>query len=868
MAAILTNLVPFKKKNRFNHDRILNTRWGDAAISAPMHDGRDAGASNQQEESPDLDKDLPPTPPQSNAVVDDIYIVHDEEGTRSDGIAEGQERENASINITLPWKRRKDSSGKKQPRSTTSAVTPKFAPSKRVEPMPALATAEAAAAVYPYDTRISSPVSRATPTTPVLSFRTRLADPNLADILSPVVEGFAKHGPSSRATPPIPSTREQAGTTEKPSTSSSPKSSMARRENATTACSSEGFGDLTMCSQATTNEQLADFNRPMTRGIGSTARMRASSRPRAYSRGPRSSSDEPDIDRPGSIESYTRRAPSNERVERRAPYVEPIYRRTLSVDPPSRRAPLLDSISRRAASIEPHSRSRAPSLEPTVYRDKSARPYYRQASSAEPILKIASSAERACSRNHSIDRFSHRGQSVEPFTRRDHSVEPVHYRERINCRPVIPTLYGLEPVRRRAPSMDPGRRRAPSIDPLTKRGFSVEPTPFKVSDEEEERSRRRAPFLGAQSTRRAISREPRGRRGASAGPKQRVRFQSEAIRTHRRHSFSSNDGSDESDEDRHELRPKYFSRPTRTDPDSSTHYKPRRGRSIASLKTSPTLAVFNVSQTRCSPPALTTSFDSTSSRAGVIRPVVTPVEKHLKSRDRSTSRARSVYTDVQEEFSTLAREVRKGGRGHNTSTDTRSTITRLPCTQTNSSLRTASPIDSQAGIGTMLVHANTNLNHNQHDSSRNDYTSDSSHSSLACIPVPASGTRSSNSDRHYDTMSSTAYYEQAEFVFGSSVRDPHHREDRERAREKVARKLELEREKQRERGKERIMAMNAFESSESDCDSGSESESEKMRSGADVTRNVFGGSLARNMSDSEQPQVDKVLVPNYEEIWG
>lgn len=256
MAAILNGFLPAKKKDQYSH---LNTRWGDAAISAPMHGGwNHSGNANQFQESPDLERDLPPTPPQHAGEVDGVFIVHDEEeGNRSGAeIVEGQDRDNVTLTMSLPAWKRKSPHNRNQSQSASPVLNPKFAPSRRGDPMPPLGTAEAAATIPLPDSRVSSPVARTT-TTPVLSFRSRLANPNLSDMLSPVAEGFAKDGPSTRPVQLMSSLMGQEELTERPSTTSSLRSNMPRRPSVnaayvTAAYNSEGLGGMTMSSQVST----------------------------------------------------------------------------------------------------------------------------------------------------------------------------------------------------------------------------------------------------------------------------------------------------------------------------------------------------------------------------------------------------------------------------------------------------------------------------------------------------------------------------------------------------------------------------------------------------------------------------------------
>lgn len=93
-------------------------------------------------------------------------------------------------------------------------------------------------------------------------------------------------------------------------------------------------------------------------------------------------------------------------------------------------------------------------------------------------------------------------------------------------------------------------------------------------------------------------------------------------------------------------------------------------------------------------------------------------------------------------------------------------------------------------------------------------------------------------------------------------RDQLRREERERAREKVARKLEKEREKML------VLASNTF----SDC----ESVASGTISGNEKTRRVYGGydsdattgSIGRARGGSIGGNGNKLLVPSGEEMWG
>lgn len=615
-----------------------------------------------------------------------------------------------------------------------------------------------------------------------------------------------------------------------------------------------------MTSQTAMDEKFPIIDRPQSRGIGSTAHMRASSRgPRASSKGPHPTSIDISTQRSGSVEPIIRRAPSVEPATGRAPSVEPVTRRAPSVEPYSQRAPSVEPVFRRATSVEPVS-----------YRSVSVEPRTRRAPSIEPYARRAPSVEPFAARGQSVGHYSRRGQSLEPFTHRRQRVDPVEYQDEADASPVIPAVLDLEPLRRRAPSVEPTRRRAPSVDPADRRGVSSGPALRRGKSVEPTTGRAisRGPPGGL---RRAQSREPRGRRGASVEPRPRVRFHSEvAHRIHRRDSFSSNEGSLESDEEKENFDSRHFSPPSRINPDFTSTRKPRRRRSIASPMVSPTVASFHAPRNNelYALPPLTTNLDSISSRAGLARSAITPVERRPASRNQSQTRTRGVYADLQDDFSMLAREVQSNGRKGmpimepptliphlpRTVFDPPSLVTQMPRNVLNSSSRTASPIVGpnpplyQAGIGTLV--------NNQWDRERNGnisinvngYSSDSSQPSLPS--TSQSNTTSSDYDRsnHNDDGGARA-------ILASITRDRHdqlRREEREKAREKVTKRLERER--------ERVLAINSANMGMSDCESGRD----------DRTRRVYGSSVSA-ASDSEvegRREEEKVLVPDDDIIWG
>lgn len=739
MAAILNGFLPARRKDQFAQERILNTRWGDAGISAPMHGGwsTQPTTDNQPESSPELDRELPPTPPHIQDEQDGVFIVNDDESVGDnqdyDDDVTGPDRDNFTITIPLPWKKKNKTASHNRKPSGNSVLNARFAPPRRVDLVspPPLATAEAAAIPLP-ESRISSPIGRTATTSPVLSFRSRLASPNLGDILSPVAEGFAKSGPSTRQTAVLsPLQYGQVLPLERPPSASSIRSGLPRRPS----IKSEGIGASTMSSQASGDEQAPDMYRPPSRGIGSTAHMRASSRgPRANSRGPR------------------------------PPSVEPFDRQPASVE--------LTNV-----------------LERSILREPS------------PIVQ------------HVID--------FEPIRRRAPSVEPVRRR-----------APSVEPVRRRAPSVEPVSTRAPSAGPPRQTASSPEPTSI------------RAPSVGPIEKRRAMSREPRGRRGQSMEPRPRVRFHSEAShRFRRRDSSSSNDGSvDSSDdkEDSSEIEPMTIV--DRFERDYNTSRRPRRRRSIASPISSPTAAVFGSASAKQSHQE--TSYESISTRVGLAS-VVQPGAQRNPPRNRSQSRTRGLYADMHDDFRLLARDV------HLDSTPP--AVTNSPAISTVPSLSTAQP---QQHIVNPILQRTASPALSSHlpgvfasgvgipsairvESERPGYSSDSSLTGLPTI----------------STFENQASGKAMLAVMARDRKDQRRHEERERAREKVARRLERER--------ERIMAMNAL----SDC----ESVASGQMSSSEKTHRVYGGGM---VSDSEYDTSQrlsggkKTLVPNAEEIWG
>ncbi|KAK5092452.1 hypothetical protein LTR70_005413 [Exophiala xenobiotica] len=774
MAAILNGLLPSRKKDHSAQDRILNTRWGDAAISAPIHGGWSANGSApvQFQSSPDLDRDLPPTPPHNHDEQDGIYIVREGDGQDSEDENGGADRENITITIPLPWKKKKTPSHTRKS-SLNGVLNPRFAAPGRTSLMPPpLATAEAAAIPLP-ESRISSPVGRTTATSPILSFRSRLASPNLADILSPVAEGFAKEGPSSRHTPVLSSLQYiQTVPLERPPTAGSLRSS---RRSSLTSYNTEGTTAGAMSSQGRSDEQPLELSRPPSRGLGATAHMRASSRgPRANSRGPV--------------------APSVEPLARRAPSVEPLNRR--------------------------------------------------------PTPQVVES--------------------------------------------VASGVLDLEPVRRRAPSVEPARRRAPSIEPLARRAPSVEP------------SSRQAPSTGPTQTRRAVSREPRGRRrDISVGPAPKVRFHSEAPRpTYRPDSFSSNDGSVETESDNDgSSESEAFGRASRFN-----KRRPHRRRSIASPITSPTTASFTITQQPApSPrPAMTTNLDSIAARAGLTHPTSPPLPQRSAPRNRSQSRTRGLYAEMHDDFRLLGRDVHIVNSSANqyhpilTSPIAPSPIiTQAPPSvlSSNSILQhmpspvlppnptfapAPAPIPSGPAAATAVPAPE-----------RTGYTSDSSLTGLPSVsnhnrlqlhshshnhqhihfhahaPTadPATSATSNNAGASNKAMLAALAY---------THRDQLRREERERVREKVARRLERE--------KERAATLVL-----SDCESVASGHVDV--SGSEKTRRVYGPVVGAgvgagydsdattasasngrgrggSLSVSASGGGSKTLVPSAEEIWG
>lgn len=819
MAAILNGFLPAKKKEiRYSH---LNTRWGDAAISSPMHGGwNNSGAPTriQANTSPDLDRDLPPTPPQHDGGIDGVFIVHDEEESNQSGVGsiEGPDRDNIALSVSLPAWKRKASHHRNHSQPSDSVLNPKFTPSRRADKVSSLSTADAAATVSSPESRVNSPILR---TTPVLSFRNRFANSNLTDMLSPVVEGFAKNGPSTRLAPIASSTDGVAEPIERASSGSSPKSNVSRRSSITATNNSEGLGGMTMTSQVASDGKVPVTDRPQSRGIGSTARMRASSRePRVSSRGQQPASVEPCSQRSGSVESVAWRIPS----------VDPVFKRALSIE----------SISYRSTSIEPRTR-RAPSMEPIA------------------------------SRGQSVDHYSRRGQSLEPFIHRRRRADPDSHQDEANMLPVIPAVLDLEPLRKRAPSIEPSRRRAPSTNPADRRGTSSG-LAFRRGNSVEPitgRAISRGPTVGLGRTQ---SREPRGRRGASVEPNPRVRFHSEvAPRTNRHNSFSSNDGSLESDEEKEDFDSRHFCPPSRVNPDFTSTRKPRRRRSIASPIASPTAASFNKHRNKepHALPPLTANLDSISSRADNTRSIVTPVERKPASREQSQTRTRGVYADLQDDFSMLAREVQTNGRKAAPTTepstlyphlpktvfDPPSLVTQLPRNILNSSSKTMSPIVGsnpsvyQAGIGTLVNSQWDGEWTGDTTSNSNDY-SDSSQLSLP----PTSQSNETSSDNGRPSPNDDAG---VRAVLASITRDRHdqlRREEREKAREKVTRRLERER--------ERVLAINAANMGMSDCESGRD----------DRTRRVYGSNVSPTLNNEVEGrrEEEKILVPDDDIIWG
>lgn len=439
MAAILNGFLPLRKKDQYVDDRVLNTRWGDAAITAPIHGGwnNTNSAPTQPQESPDLDRDLPPTPPQNRFNEQDgVFIVRDDDD-RSD---RDTDKDSITVTIPLPWRRKKQPPhGRKA--SINNVLNPRFTASTTTDLMAPLGTVEAAALPLP-ESRVSSPVARHATTSPVLSFRTRLASPNLGDILSPVVEGFAKDGPSQRPTPVLsPLQFAQTIQADRPSPSSSLRSNITRRPSVN-GYPADGLMSGTMSSQAISDEQAPDYVRPSSRGLGSTACMRASSRgPRANSRGPRATSVEPFPRRAPSAESlYRRREASTEPIARqRELSIEPVNRRRepsagpeerqRDTSPARRRAPSIDSGNRRAPSVGPRAERRAISreprgrrglsIEPVRVRFRSEAPYQhrRKASNSSANDASADSESEAEQQPGRKNRFKHFDKESRPTRR-------------------------------------------------------------------------------------------------------------------------------------------------------------------------------------------------------------------------------------------------------------------------------------------------------------------------------------------------------------------------------------------------------------------------------------------------------------------
>ena len=391
MAAILNGFLPARKKDQYAQDKILNTRWGDSGISAPIHGGWSTQSSNVNT-SPDLDRDLPPTPPQTTDNEDGVYIVRDETDQDSEEDEYAAPRENASITIPLPWKKKVKQPQHARKPSIPPSVSSRFPAAQRIDfSLPLLATAEAAAVPLP-ESRISSPINRDVvnsplnrhgTTSPVLSFRSRLTSPNLGEMLSPVAEGFAKSGPSSRPTPVLsPLHYVQSIPLDRPPTASSMRSTGSRRSSLNSYTANNGMGLATMSSQGPIQDQSSEIPRPQSRGIGSTAHMRASSR------GPssRAQSVEPMTRRAASVEPINTYHDNIQTVEVVIPNmidVQPVRRRTPSVEPSRRRAPSVEPVRRRAPSVEPGNR-RAASREPRGRRGFSVEPTRRRHKSEAP----------------------------------------------------------------------------------------------------------------------------------------------------------------------------------------------------------------------------------------------------------------------------------------------------------------------------------------------------------------------------------------------------------------------------------------------------------------------------------------------------
>ncbi|KAK5936699.1 hypothetical protein PMZ80_011070 [Knufia obscura] len=736
MAAILNGLLPSRKKDHSAQDRILNTRWGDSAISAPIHGGwsSSVSTSTQSHQSPELDQDLPPTPPQVHDEEDGVFILRNGDGQdESEDEYVAADRENITITIPLPWKKKKATSHNRKS-SLTGVLNPRFAAQRRMDSMPPpLATAEAAAIPLP-ESRISSPVGRNVTTSPILSFRSRLASPNLGDILSPVAEGFAKEGPSSRPSP-VPTSLQfvQAVPLDRPPTAGSTRSNLSRRQSLNSH-SGDGLGSGSMGSQATTDEQSLELSRPPSRGLATTAHMRASSRgPRANSRGPR------------------------------------------------------------AASIEPFAR-RAPSIEPVSRR-------------ATP-------------------------QAVES---------------------AVTGVLDSEPVRRRAPSMEPCVRRGPSVEPGS----------------------RRAPSAGPTHNRRAVSREPRGRRrGVSIEPAPKVRFLSEAPRpTYRPDSFSSNDGSLETESDNDgSSESESFGQASRFNT-----RRPQRRRSIASPMSSPTAASFGISQPSkpSPPPVLNTTFDSIAARAGIVHPKPPPpVSQRTAPRNRSQSHTRGLYADMHDDFRLLGRDVHIVNISSTQVTSPATAVAPSPViTQAPPSVLSSNSILQRTPSPALSSHptspplGSTTAVATRTEPERTGYASDSSLTGLPSV----SNHLHKHQHIHIHTNTINNILERPTDTDGSKAmlaalaherRDQLRREERERAREKVARKLEKEREKML------VLASNTF----SDC----ESVASGTISGNEKTRRAYGGydsdattgSIGRARGGSIGGNGNKLLVPSGEEMWG
>ncbi|KAK5082716.1 hypothetical protein LTS08_006017 [Lithohypha guttulata] len=733
MAAILNGFLPVRRRDQFAQEKILNTRWGDATISAPIHGGWNDNPISQQE-SPNPDQDLPLTPPQIQNEREGVYIIRDGDDAHSqqdwDDETTTKVRDNFTITIPLPWKKKI----KQNRRSIGSNVLkPQGTFIQRIEPMPLLATAEAAATIPLPDSRVSSPIGRSTTTSPVLSFRSRLASPSMGDILSPVAEGFAKDGPSTSSRPtPVLSTLQSAETVpvERPSTASSTRSNPPRRSSLTSH-HSDGIAAATMTSQATMEDYSSDVQRPPSRGIGATAHMRASSHvSRPNSRGPR--------------------APSVERFTRRAPSVEPV-----------------------SELAEP------PAIDPT---------------------------------------------------------------------PVFQGVLNLEPLRRRAPSVEPLRRRAPSLEPHARRAPSIEPVPRRAPPADP--FTRRAPSVETISTRRALSREPRGRRALSIEPRPRVRFHSEAApKPARRHdSFSSNDGSIDSESDNAGLLETDNALPNtvRFDRDYKSVRKPIRRRSIASPISSPTSAAFGITEVVVPSP-----YNSLSAQVGVEPATQSSIPQRNAPRNRSKSRTRGLYADMHDDFRLLARDVAMS--------------TTTPAAVTSPSLTDASAaILPQYGHNVLNA---ANLRTPSPALTSNPPTSLSSGIAVAAALRIQPEPQGYSSDSSLTALPSVSHaghpstvQQQADNANGKAVlaamarerKDQLRREERERAREKVARKLEHER--------ERVLANSVFSDTESVA-SGSMSGSEK-------TRRVYGGSVGSEAEWQSLAIKNKTLVPNAEDIWG